>query len=58
METINKEKCLFDKGTRCYALNKKDCKKCSFYIQDTEENRTKYIKNLKEDIKNYAQNYK
>lgn len=51
-------KCLFDKGNRCYALNQKKCIKCRFFKEDTKENRIKYLDNMKEEIKRYMQNHK
>lgn len=56
-EIQNQDKCLFDKGTRCYALKKKECNKCKFYIKNTEENRIKYIEKVNEDIKKYAKEH-
>lgn len=54
MKCTNNEKCLFDRGNKCYALKKKECLKCKFYIEDTEENRIAYIEKVNEDIKKYA----
>ena len=51
-------KCLFDKGNRCYVLNKKECEKCRFFKENTAENEVKYIDKVKEEIKKYAETHK
>lgn len=57
MENINNN-CLFDKGSKCTILKIRECKKCKFFKEDTEENRIKYIKNVNDDIKKYAEEHK
>lgn len=51
-------KCLYDKGNRCYVLNKKECEKCRFFKENTAENKVKYIDKVKEEIKKYAETHK
>lgn len=57
MENINNN-CLFDRGSKCNILKSRECKKCKFFKEDTEENRNKYIKNVNDDIKRYAEEHK
>lgn len=57
MENINNN-CLFDKGSKCIILKSRECKKCKFFKEDTEENRIKYIENVNDDIKKYAEEHK
>ena len=51
-------KCAFDKDGKCSALNKKDCKGCSFYKTEEEvrigrEKATARIKTLPKDIQRH-----
>lgn len=46
--------CLFEKKSNCSILKSKKCFKCKFFVENTPENYTKYIENVKKDIKNYA----
>lgn len=55
MKNIN---CLYERGSNCYALKKKECENCNFFIEDTEENRINYIDKVKDDIRKYALNHK
>lgn len=55
---MDNNKCLYDKGNRCYVLNKKECEKCRFFKENTAENKIKYIDKVKEEIKKYAETHK
>lgn len=52
------DKCLYDRGNKCSILSQKVCNKCKFYKENTEENKIKYIDDVKEAIKRYAQTHK
>lgn len=48
--------CLYESKVnkrKCNCLMDKNCIKCSFYKEDTEENYQNYIVQVEDDIRNY-----